>query len=43
MNGIEAVAEILRLEGVPFVACEGAAPIPDFCADVGLRIINCRQ
>lgn len=43
MNGIEAVAEILRLEGVPFVACEGAAPIPDYCADVGLRIINCRQ
>lgn len=43
MNGLDAVAEILRREDVPFVACEGAAPIPDYCGDVGIRIINCRQ
>ena len=43
MNGFEVVAKILELEEVPFVACEGAAPIPDYCAEIGIRVINCRQ
>jgi acetolactate synthase-1/2/3 large subunit len=43
MKVIDAVAEILKREGVEFLACYPTTPIIDAVAGVGIRPIICRQ
>ncbi len=43
MLGADAVAEILKREGVEFLACFPATPLIEACAQVGIRPIVCRQ
>lgn len=43
MRGSEAIAEILKLEGVEFVACFPPSPITEQCYDVGIRLVMTRK
>ena len=43
MQGVDAIAEILKREGTEFLACYPAQPLIDACAKVGIRPILCRQ
>ncbi len=43
MKVIDAVAEILKREGVEFLACYPTTPIIEAVAGVGIRPIICRQ
>ena len=43
MNGYQAVAKILRAEGVEWMACFPAQPLIDVCAREGIRPILSRQ
>ncbi len=43
MNGVAAIAEILKREGTEFLACYPAQPLIEACALVGIRPIMCRQ
>ena len=43
MNGVEAVAEILKREGIEFLICFPSQPLIDAAARVGIRPIVCRQ
>ncbi len=43
MNGAEAIAEILRIEGAEFIACFPNQPLIEAAAEVGIRPIMCRQ
>lgn len=43
MKGVEAIAEILKREGVEFIACFPHADLIEACAKVGIRPIVCRQ
>ena len=43
MRGVEAVAEILKREGVEFIACFPHADLIESCAQAGIRPIMCRQ
>lgn len=42
-TGADVIAEILRREGTPFLACYPRNPLIDACARVGIRPIICRQ
>ncbi len=43
MNGSEAIAAILRLEGVDFLSCFPETPVIDACAGAGIRPIVARS
>ena len=43
MKGVEAIAQILKLEGTEFLACFPSQPLIEACATVGIRPIVCRQ
>ncbi|MBI2887754.1 MAG: thiamine pyrophosphate-requiring protein [Chloroflexi bacterium] len=43
MNGVTAIAEILKREGTKFLACYPAQPLIEACALAGIRPIMCRQ
>jgi acetolactate synthase-1/2/3 large subunit len=43
MNGVSAIAEVLRREGTEFLACYPAQPLIEACAKAGIRPILCRQ
>jgi acetolactate synthase-1/2/3 large subunit len=43
MKGSDAVAEVLRREGVEFLACYPNQPLIEACAKAGIRPILCRQ
>ena len=43
MNGVEAIAEILKREGTEFLACYPNQPLIEGAALVGIRPIMCRQ
>ncbi len=43
MNGADIVAEILKREGTPFLACYPRNPLIDASAALGIRPILCRQ
>lgn len=43
ISGAEVVAEILRREGVPLLACYPRNPLIDACARAGIRPVICRQ
>ncbi len=43
MRGVDAIAEILKREGVEFICCYPANPLIEACAVAGIRPIVCRQ
>lgn len=43
MKGVEAIAQILKIEGTEFLACFPSQPLIEACATVGIRPIVCRQ
>jgi acetolactate synthase-1/2/3 large subunit len=43
MNGYEALARILQIEGVEFLSAFPAQPLIEACAHIGIRPIICRQ
>ena len=43
MHGVDAIAEVLRREGVEFLSVYPAQPLIDACAKVGIRPVICRQ
>ena len=43
MNGADVIAEILKREGTPFLACYPRNPLIDASAAIGIRPILCRQ
>jgi acetolactate synthase-1/2/3 large subunit len=43
MKVIDAIAEILKREGIDFLSCYPTTPIIDACADAGIRPYLCRQ
>ena len=43
MKGVEAIAQILKMEGTEFLACFPSQPLIEACATVGIRPIVCRQ
>lgn len=43
MQGVDAIAEVLRREGVEFLSVYPAQPLIDACAKVGVRPVICRQ
>ena len=43
MQGVDAIAEVLRREGVEFLSVYPAQPLIDACAKVGIRPVICRQ
>ena len=43
MNGVTAIANILKMEGVDFVACMPTNPLIEALAIAGIRPIVCRQ
>ncbi len=43
MHGADVIAEILKREGIEFLACFPAQNLIDACAKVGIRPILCRQ
>jgi acetolactate synthase I/II/III large subunit len=43
MRVVDAIAEIMKLEGIPFLACYPTTPIIDACASAGIRPYLCRQ
>ncbi len=43
MNGADAIAEILKREGIEFLACYPNQPLIEACAKVDIRPIICRQ
>ena len=43
MQGVDAVAEILKREGTEFLSCFPAQPLIEACAVAGIRPIICRQ
>lgn len=43
MNGIEAIAAILKTEGVDWLACYPSNPLIEAAAQVGIRPINFRH
>ena len=43
MNGYEAMAKILKAEGVEWLSCFPAQPLIDACSREGIRPILCRQ
>ena len=43
MKGVEAIAQILKMEGTEFLACFPYQPLIEACATLGIRPIVCRQ
>lgn len=43
MKGYEVVAQVLKAEGVEFIACYPRNPVIEACAKVGIRPVVCRQ
>lgn len=43
MNGAQVFAEILKREGVDFLACYARNPVIESCAEAGIRTLHCRQ
>ena len=43
MNGVTAIAEVLKREGTEFLSCYPAQPLIEACAKAGIRPILCRQ
>ena len=43
MKGLQVIAEILKREGVEFIACYPHNDLIEACAQVGIRPIMCRQ
>ena len=43
MKGVEAIAQILKMEGTEFLACFPSQPLIEACATLGIRPIVCRQ
>lgn len=43
MKGVDVIAEILKAEGVEFIACFPHNDLIEACAKVGIRTIVCRQ
>ncbi|MEQ8486957.1 MAG: thiamine pyrophosphate-requiring protein [Pseudomonadales bacterium] len=43
MKGFDVIAQVLKAEGVEFVACYPRNPVIEACAKVGIRPIVCRQ
>ena len=43
MKGVEAIAQILKMEGTEFLACFPSQPLIEACAAIGIRPIVCRQ
>ena len=43
MNGADVIAEILKREGTPFLACYPRNPLIEACAELDIRPILCRQ
>jgi acetolactate synthase I/II/III large subunit len=43
MKGFEIIAEVLKAEGVEFIACYPRNPVIEACAKVGIRPVVCRQ
>ncbi len=43
MKGADVIAEILRREGTPFLACYPRNPLIEACAELDIRPILCRQ
>ena len=43
MKGFEVIAQVLKAEGVEFIACYPRNPVIEACAKVGIRPIVCRQ
>ncbi len=43
MQGVDAIAEVLRREGVEYLSVYPAQPLIDACAKVGVRPVICRQ
>ncbi|MBM3942953.1 MAG: thiamine pyrophosphate-requiring protein [SAR202 cluster bacterium] len=43
MNGVTAIANVLKLEGVDFIACMPSNPLIEAAAIAGIRPIVCRQ
>jgi acetolactate synthase-1/2/3 large subunit len=43
MNGVSAIAEILKMEKVDFIGCIPSSPLIEACAKVGIRPIIFRQ
>lgn len=43
MKVIDAIAEILKKEGIQFLSCYPTTPIIDACAAAGIRPYLCRQ
>ena len=43
MRGVDAIAEVLRREGVEFLSVYPAQPLIDACAKAGVRPVICRQ
>ena len=43
MQGVDAIAEVLRREGSEYLSCYPAQPLIDACAKVGVRPVICRQ
>ena len=43
MNGASAIAEVLKREGIEFLACYPNQPLIEACALAGIRPVMCRQ
>ncbi len=43
LNGAEAIAEILKLEGVEFIACFPPTPVINAAHEAGIRLILTRK
>ena len=43
MRTVDAIAEILKREGVEFLPCFPTTPVIESCAEAGIRPIVCRQ
>ncbi len=43
MKGVEVIAEVLRREGVEFIACYPHNDLIEACAKIGIRPVVCRQ
>lgn len=43
MKGYEVIAQVLKAEGVEFIACYPRSPVIEACAKLGIRPVVCRQ
>ena len=43
MKAVQVIAEILKREGIEFLACYARNPVIEACAEIGIRTVHCRQ